>query len=140
MKNKKRNKRKGFDAGSMRCPYCGGSVIFRSADGIYIDNRENAMLYVCSHYPRCGAYVRTHKGTNIPVGTLADAKLRQLRKTAHQYFDKLHMSGLMSKNDAYKWLADVISAPLSEAHIGYLGEYYCNQVIEKAKNLLDKAA
>ena len=54
MKNKKK-KRKGFQAGSMRCPYCGSPVIFRSADGIYHDNSKGMMLYVCSHYPQCDA-------------------------------------------------------------------------------------
>ena len=96
------------------------------------------MLYVCSHYPQCDAYVRVHAGTNIPVGSLANHELRTLRRTAHQYFDQLHQSGYMSKQDAYQWLADLISAPLSEAHIGHLGEYYCKQVIEESRRLLDR--
>ena len=137
MKNKKK-KRKGFNASSMRCPYCGSSVIFRSADGIYHDNSKGIMLYVCSHYPQCDAYVRVHAGTNIPVGSLANHELRTLRRTAHQYFDKLHQSGYMSKQDAYQWLADLICAPLSQAHIGYLGEYYCKQVIEESRKLLNR--
>lgn len=29
-----------------RCPYCGGNVVLRSADGIYKDNSRNAMLYI----------------------------------------------------------------------------------------------
>ena len=44
----------------------------------------------------------------------------------------------MSKQEAYQWLADLISAPLSEAHIGHLGEYYCKQVIEGSRELLKK--
>ena len=94
------------------------------------------MLYVCSHYPECDAYVRVHAGTNIPVGSLANHELRTLRRTAHHYFDQLHQSGMMSKQDAYQWFADLICAPLSEAHIGYLGEYYCKQVIEESRRLL----
>ena len=134
---KKNKKRKGFNFNQMRCPYCGSRVVYRSADGIYRDNSRNAMLYVCSRYPRCDAYVRVHEGTNIPVGSLANHELRTLRRTAHYYFDQLHESGMMSKQDAYQWLADLICAPLSEAHIGYLGEYYCKQVIEHSKKLLD---
>ena len=34
------------------------------------------------------------------------------------------------------WLASEISAPLSEAHIGHLGEYYCKEVIRKSKEML----
>ena len=42
--NKKTKKRKGLNEAPTRCPYCGGSVVFRSADGIYQDNRRNMML------------------------------------------------------------------------------------------------
>lgn len=142
MKNKKKNKRKsggkGINYSAMRCPYCGSSVVLRSADGIYRENSNGTMLYVCSKYPECDAYVRVHDGTRIPVGSMANRKLRALRKTAHDYFDQLYQSGLMGKQEAYQWLAQLIDAPLSEAHIGYLGEYYCQQVIEECRKLLGK--
>ena len=122
MKHKKR--KKGINPSAMRCQYCGGTVVLRSADGI--------------NYPRCDAYVRTHPGTNIPVGTLANRELRTLRNQAHHYFDQLYLSGLMSKQDAYLWLAGLLQVPLSKAHIGFLGEYYCNEVIAESKKLLER--
>lgn len=70
----KKKKRKGFNRTSMRCPYCGSPVIYRSADGIYRDNSRGTMLYVCSHYPECDAYVRVHTGTNIPVGSITECR------------------------------------------------------------------
>lgn len=133
MKHKKR--KKGINPSAMRCQYCGGTVVLRSADGIYHENHSHTMLYVCSNYPRCDAYVRTHPGTNIPVGTLANHELRTLRNQAHHYFDQLYLSGLMSKQDAYLWLAGLLQVPLSKAHIGFLGEYYCNEVIAESKKL-----
>ena len=138
MKNK--HKRKGFNAGDIRCPYCGSHAIFKSADGIYKDNSRGTMLYVCAHYPQCDAYVRAHAGTRIPVGSMANHELRQLRKTAHDCFDKLYKTGIMTKQEAYQWLADIICAPLSQAHIGYLGEYYCKVVIERSKQLLARSS
>ena len=39
----------------MKCPYCGKNVVFRSADGVYKENKFNTMLYVCSDYPKCDA-------------------------------------------------------------------------------------
>lgn len=138
--NKHKKKRKVNNASSMRCPYCGSTVVLRSADGIYRDNSKDIKLYVCTNYPECDAYVRVHAGTNIPVGSLANHELRTLRRTAHHYFDQLYQSGYMTKQDAYQWLADLISAPLSEAHIGHLGEYYCKHVIEESQKLLDKAS
>ena len=120
-----------------RCPYCGNSVVLRSADGIYQDNSANTMLFVCSRYPVCDAYVRVIPGTKTPIGSLANGSLRALRREAHQYFDRLYLTGIMSRNESYEWLASILQAPLSQAHIGYLGEYYCNQVIEESKRLLD---
>lgn len=134
----KKKKRKEMNTPPTRCPYCGSTVIYRSADGIYQDNSRGAMLYVCSHYPNCDTYVRTHAGTRIPVGSMANRELRLLRKTAHHYFDRLYESGIMSKEDAYYLLAGMIDAPLSQAHIGYLSDYYCKQVIEQCKEYLER--
>ena len=140
-----KKKKTGMNPSGQRCPYCGSSVVLRSADGIYHDNSSQTMLYVCSHYPQCDAYVRTHPGTTIPVGTLANRELRALRNEAHRCFDQLHRCfdqlhrcGLMSKQDAYLWLASLLQVPLSRAHIGYLGEYYCTQVIEESRKLLNR--
>ena len=135
----KKKNRKGMGIKPEKCPYCGSPVVLRSADGIYKDNKNNTKLYVCSRYPACDAYVRTHFGTDLPVGSMADHRLRTLRRQAHQHFDQLYKSGLglMSKQEAYHLLASIIQAPLSHAHIGYLGEYYCNVVIEAASKLLE---
>ena len=54
----KHNKKKGFNASSMRCTYCGGTVVYRSADGFYYDNSKGMMLYVCSNYRRTKKRVR----------------------------------------------------------------------------------
>ncbi len=131
-----KHKKKGIDPTRLRCQYCGGSVVLRSADGVYRKNPNHTMLYVCSNYPRCDAYVRTHSGTSIPVGTLANPRLRKLRHQAHYYFNQLYYSGLMSKQEAYLWLTELLQIPPSEAHIGLLGEYYCNEVIKESKKLL----
>lgn len=129
---KKQNKnRKG-----MRCPYCGAPVRYRSATGIYRDNSKDVMLYVCGNYPECDAYVRTHAGTKKPVGTLANAKLRALRKEAHDAFNQLYLTGMMSRDDAYRWLANMLQAPQSQAHIGNLGEYYCRVVIAECEKMI----
>ena len=138
MKKSKTTKRKGFDIPGMkhiRCPYCGSAVHFRSADGIYKNNNSNAKLYVCSKYPSCDSYVRVHPGTMTPVGSLANAKLRAIRVTAHKHFDKLHETGLMTKKEAYAWLAFMLQSPMSQAHIGYQSEYYCSRIIEESDKL-----
>jgi DNA-directed RNA polymerase subunit RPC12/RpoP len=137
----KKNKKKGIYAlpgmKSGRCPYCGGSVFLRSADGIYKENSSGTMLYVCSRYPACDAYVRVIPGTKTPIGSLANGNLRALRREAHYHFDRLHLSGLMSRKEAYEWLSAILQTPLSQAHIGYLGEYYCRRVIDESKQVME---
>ena len=135
MKTKKR-KKKGNIMQQIRCPYCGSPAIYRSADGIYKNNQNHTMLYVCKNYPQCDAYVRVHEGTKIPVGSLADHRLRKLRKEAHEHFNLLFETGCMSKHDAYRWLADLMDRPMAEAHIGHMGEYYCKMVIQKSRELM----
>jgi ssDNA-binding Zn-finger/Zn-ribbon topoisomerase 1 len=140
MKKSKAAKKKGFNIPgmkSMRCPYCGSKVHLRSADGIYKNNNENTNLFVCSQYPVCDSYVRVHSETEIPVGSVANAKLRALRVTAHHHFDNLHKSGLMTKKEAYTWLAFMLQSPMSQAHIGYLNEYYCNRIIKESDRIFD---
>lgn len=88
------------------------------------------------NYPACDSYVRVQKGTNIPLGTLANKKLRELRKEAHRYFDMLYKTGLITKTSAYEWLSGTLSRPLEYAHIGMLGEYDCQIVIEESKKYL----
>ena len=132
-------KKKRAQTAAPRCPYCGSHSVLRSADGIYRNNDKNTMLYVCSRYPVCDSYVRVHPGTKIPMGTMANRQLRALRNEAHRSFDQLFKQSLMGKEDAYHWLAAILAAPLSQAHIGYLGEYYCKQVIEASKQQLENA-
>ena len=122
---------------SGRCPYCGSPIIFRSADGIYKNSGSGTMLYVCARYPACDSYVRALPGSKTPVGSLANGPLRALRREAHECFDELHLTGIMSRSESYEWLACVLQAPLSEAHIGNFGKYFCRRVIEESKQLLE---
>ena len=119
-----------------RCPYCGAVSRLRSADGIYFDNSKEAMLYVCKNYPACDAYVRVHPGTTIPMGTLANKKVRSLRCEAHKHFNKIYLKGIMTREEAYEWLSHMLGLPIADTHIGQMGEYYCQKVIEESKKLL----
>ena len=81
---KQKKNRKGLAKDIMYCPYCGGRTELRSADGIYHDNRDGTMLYVCKNYPRCDTYVRVRPGTMEPIGTLANGRLRAIERKLRQ--------------------------------------------------------
>ena len=130
-------KKKRAQNAAPRCPYCGSHSVLRSADGIYRTNDKNTMLYVCSRYPACDSYVRVHPGTNRPMGVPANQKLRAMRTEAHRYFNQIYYRNIMSKREAYEWLSEILGLPISKTHIGQMGEYYCQLVIDESKKLLN---
>lgn len=131
-----KKKRKGVTNYAPRCPYCGSTTVYRSATGIYAENPDNVMLYVCTNYPACDAYIRTQKGTAIPIGEMANGKLRALRTDAHRLFNQLYLKRYMPKRTAYIWLSSVLGVPYKKAHIAQLSEMQCELVIRETKKQL----
>ena len=76
-------------------------------------------IYYCND---CRAAVGCHPGTVIPLGRMADRATRQLRTKAHDEFDKLWRSGLMSRAKAYNWLAASLEIDPSQCHISWLSK------------------
>jgi ssDNA-binding Zn-finger/Zn-ribbon topoisomerase 1 len=130
-KKKRKNDRK-----QLRCPYCGSAMTLRPACEIYPDDAGDRRMYVCSHYPECNTYVGTHAGTLVPLGIPANGDLRNLRIRAHKVFDQIWKSGIMTRDQAYRWMADVFCLKLKDAHIGCYSEYQCNELIRKCEGVL----
>jgi hypothetical protein len=116
------------------CDYCGSSASLVLGDMLY-DRADlwTKHFWLCAP---CKAWVGCHAGTDVPLGRLADARLRRAKMEAHAVFDPLWiaksvMSGL-SKNEArgraYAWLADQLGVPRAKAHIGMLDEASCVKV------------
>lgn len=122
---------------SLKCPYCGSPVYLRDASDIYHKDLPGRKLYVCSRYPQCDAYSRADPVTLDMLSTLANGKLRALRRQTHECFNRIYEKNIMSKREAYKWLSQIIQAPCNEAHIGRLNEYYCLEVIKKSNQLVE---
>ena len=123
-------------AEQVRGPYCGAPATVRSASEIYGGSDSRGRLYVCSNYPRCNAYARMDPCTGRPMGELANGDLRHKRIVAHRRFDRLWQEGVMSRDAAYRWLADYFSIPLGDAHIARFSEYRCDELIRKCDQLL----
>ena len=73
------------------CPYCGKEAELIDSSVIY--GRSYGMAYICFD---CDAYVGTHKGTEKPLGRLANAELRKWKMRAHDAFDPIWKSRKMS--------------------------------------------
>ncbi|MDO4275280.1 MAG: zinc-finger-containing protein [Eubacteriales bacterium] len=120
----------------IRCPYCGGTAVLRKDSFVYGNHAKGQMVYVCSNYPACDAYVNVHPGTTIPKGTLANKALRKKRIRAHQVFDQIWKCGILSRQDAYRWISDKLCLDMRQAHIGQFGDYLCDQVIAESAKVL----
>lgn len=84
----------------------------------------------------CGAYVGMHPFTNIPLGTLADAEIREARKKCKPAFDKLwkHRHDF-DRLSAYEWLAHEMGMPTEQCHFGWFTAEQCY----KAKAICENA-
>lgn len=121
------------------CPYCGRRSVLRPAEYVYGESTisTGSLLYVCSGYPECKAYVGVHEGTHKPKGILADSELRNKRIRAHRALDAVVRSGCMNKDGVYIWLSSRLNLPYEETHIGYFSDYLCEQTIRECEGALE---
>ena len=109
------------------CDYCGRRTEYVDSSVIY--GKSYGMIYLCRP---CRAYVGVHKGSDKPLGRLANAELREWKKRAHDAFDPLWKCGRFRhrRNAAYAWLAEQMGLPKEETHIGMFDVPKCKQVIQ----------
>lgn len=82
------------------------------------------------------AYVGVHKGTDKPLGRLANAELRYWKRAAHAAFDPLWKYGRFKgfRDVAYGWLAKRMGLPMELTHIGMFDVDQCKKVIQICQN------
>lgn len=109
------------------CGYCGGRAEFVDSKIIY--GRSYGMIYLCR---KCNAYVGVHKGSDLPLGRLANAQLRRWKRAAHDAFDPLWQSGSFRgcRKAAYRWLSERMELPAEETHIGMFDVAQCQRAIQ----------
>lgn len=119
---------------TVMCDYCGRQTEYVDSAVVY-GGRSYGMIYLCR---RCNAYVGVHKGTDQPLGRLANAELRRWKSAAHAAFDPLWKHGIYRGNrrKAYKWLAKQMGIPEAHTHIGMFDVDKCKQVIMICQNYL----
>jgi hypothetical protein len=102
----------------MICPYCGSQMLLKDSSVIY--GKSFGDVFVCAKYPTCDTYVGTHKPWHlrgIPLGTPANAELRNARKLLHEKFDPLWKHCYLTRGAAYQLLAKYMQIPEAECHI-----------------------
>lgn len=116
------------------CPYCKQpSVFMPTSDDLY--QRDWGPVWYCDP---CYAWVGCHKGTDRPLGRLANAELREAKKMAHAAFDplwkrRMEISGLSqghARGKGYKWLAEQLGIEPKDCHIGMMDVATCVRVVD----------
>lgn len=114
------------------CPYCNNPTSLVSAGVIY-PHRPDLAASVFYNCAPCKAYVGCHKGTNKPLGRLANRELRTAKLKAHLAFDPIWKDNQLTRKEAYKWLATQLNITNEQCHIGMFDVEQCNQVLEACK-------
>lgn len=118
------------------CNCCSGKVEVKTHIDVYGKNYGNyPWVYLCC---MCGAYVGMHPNTNIPLGTLADAKTRKARTSCKPVFERIWKSGYMPRTEAYRWLANELGISRAECHFGLFTESMCNLARDACRRYLDQ--
>lgn len=126
------------------CPYCRSPAVLRPR--YEITGLGTDLLWVCTRYPACDAYVGCHKPSRnmpsgVPLGTLANRQLRTARSLAHHRFDVWWQRGGFSRKEAYLMLADALNIEPDKAHIGMCNLEQCEAIAEMFRNpTLEKQA
>lgn len=106
----------------MICPYCKGNATLKD-NAILYGGRSFGKSYICKNYPKCDTYVGSHKESGKPLGTLADAKLRELRCACHAKIDPMWKDKQQTRKEVYAWLSEKMG--VENAHIGNFTKDQC---------------
>lgn len=108
------------------CPYCKEPAKQVTGEIIYPNRADlsNLQFYLCKP---CNAYVGCH-ATGKPLGSLADAELRSMRRECHAVFDKT-WNNKKSRHIAYKELAEKMNMTKQDCHIGKFNIKQCQDLL-----------
>lgn len=105
------------------CDKCGGEVIVSHHKEVYGRVYSDwPWMYRC---PACDSSVGMHPFTSIPLGTLANRELRDLRKSCKYPFERIWQSGEMTRSEAYEALAKHLGISVESCHFGWFDQHQC---------------
>ena len=142
---------------TVTCPYCNAPAVLTDSAEVYHGN-SFGMIWLCRP---CQAWVGVHKGTDKPLGRLANKELRDWKMRAHAVFDPIWEAKLRhrraggagksgrasggpsykkayARGAGYKWLAQQLGIDKKDCHIGMFDVETCKRVVEMCQPIADK--
>lgn len=124
------------------CQYCHRPAKLKKGAELFPDYPELTAenFWVCTP---CKARVGCHEGTEKPLGSLADGKLRAVRRMGHEAFDPIwkFMVNLKGgrphdyRNRMYGWLAEDMGMPVEDCHFGGMPYEKCLLAVKRCNEL-----
>ena len=118
------------------CPYCGSKASLVDSSVVYA--RSYGKLWLCDGHPKCDARVGCHRSTGMPLGTLANASLRDARKKAHAMLDPFWKRAWVDRQMLYGQLAIALDISTEECHIAMFDEAMCAKVVEICEQWIEE--
>lgn len=120
------------------CQYCNNPAELVTGDVMYPHRPDLKHLWFWRCQP-CRAYVGAHSTSqrHVPKGSLANEKLRELRKSAHYAVDVYWQTGKRTRSAVYAHIAVLMGLTKDKAHIGKFDEQQCKRAIALANNHLN---
>lgn len=116
------------------CPHCQGDVEIVNNKEIYgRPYGDWPWAYRCKS-KTCDSYVGMHPMTNIPLGTLANAELRNARKMAKNEFHDMMTEAKWTRDQAYAHLAKEMGLKHEECHFGWFTIEQCRVAWKISRN------
>ncbi|MDR5776382.1 MULTISPECIES: zinc-finger-containing protein [unclassified Caballeronia] len=119
------------------CDYCGNpAVLARAGDDAYPYRDDHGPLWLCRNcHAWIGVFPRSKR--NVPLGRLADARLRELKARLHAALEPLVAAKVRrdgcnvfeARAKAMKWLAGEIGADVEKCSIHTLDADQCARAI-----------
>ncbi len=72
------------------------------------------------------------------MGRIADKHLRELKRQAHESFDRIWKEGYIKRSKAYRLLSDALGLPAEQTHIGMFDEDLCRRTISLSKKMIEQ--
>ena len=130
------------------CPYCGKLAEICNGKQVYKKpSLEHKMFYMCR---KCKAIIGCYNGTSIPYGTLANRKLRAIRKMTRTAMDSVWQHGLVPKSEVNGWIEEQLQQSfdlrtsfmdeetgmkVQELCVNFVRDSYLNKLAESGEKL-----
>ena len=108
-----------------KCQYCHSDVAFVNNSALYGRSYGHwPWMYLCRNRS-CWASVGVHKGTDTPLGTMANSTLRRWRKESKTEFLKYCAMVRFTRKESYTHLAEMLCISRELAHFGMFDLEMC---------------